>query len=321
MPGTISKSARRPRARASASSPPRPNTNGSPPLRRTTRLPSSAELDEQRRDLLLRHGAARVACRRRSARRRPVRGPAHRRRRAHRGRSRRPRRSAAPPRTVSRSGSPGPGPDEPHRHRRGHSASVSVAARCPRRRPVGAGSNACSSARSCDAHQSPNPTVPSRNASIRSLSDRFRAVSVELSVRSAEKRSRRGRRSSGTSVERDVGTQQLGQAIALLVAADVDVVVLLGPSDDAEFGAVGAGAAVRAAGHVQTQRQAGVAGVGEELLEIVDHVGQDPFGLAERLAARRQRHAGDRQAADRRLVAGQRDPVARGASTRPRRDR
>ena len=40
-------------ASASASSPPRPNTNGSPPLRRTTRLPARPELDEQRVRLLL----------------------------------------------------------------------------------------------------------------------------------------------------------------------------------------------------------------------------------------------------------------------------
>ncbi|MMZ64286.1 hypothetical protein D1872_265990 [compost metagenome] len=41
MPGITSYGMPR-AASASASSPPRPNTNGSPPLRRTTRLPSSA---------------------------------------------------------------------------------------------------------------------------------------------------------------------------------------------------------------------------------------------------------------------------------------
>ena len=41
-------------ARASISSPPRPNMNGSPPLRRSTRLPCAGELDQQRADLLLR---------------------------------------------------------------------------------------------------------------------------------------------------------------------------------------------------------------------------------------------------------------------------
>ena len=39
---------------ASASSPPRPKTNGSPPFSRTTRLPSRPLRDEQRVDLVLR---------------------------------------------------------------------------------------------------------------------------------------------------------------------------------------------------------------------------------------------------------------------------
>ena len=51
--------------RCSASSAPRPKTNGSPPLRRTTRLAESGMLDEHVVDLGLRHRAMadRLACR------------------------------------------------------------------------------------------------------------------------------------------------------------------------------------------------------------------------------------------------------------------
>ena len=64
---------RRPRRRASASasSPPRPNTNGSPPLSRTTLRPAARALDHQRLDLVLLASRRRPgACRRRRARRR-----------------------------------------------------------------------------------------------------------------------------------------------------------------------------------------------------------------------------------------------------------
>ena len=54
MPGTTSKGT--PAAEsASASSPPRPKTNGSPPFSRTTNRPARAVLDEAGVDLLLRH--------------------------------------------------------------------------------------------------------------------------------------------------------------------------------------------------------------------------------------------------------------------------
>ena len=46
---------RRPSRSASASSPPRPNTNGSPPFSRTTRRPCAPELHQQRVDVLLGH--------------------------------------------------------------------------------------------------------------------------------------------------------------------------------------------------------------------------------------------------------------------------
>ena len=54
MPGTISYSIPASRS-ASASSPPRPNTNGSPPFSRTTRLPGAPVLHQQPVDLVLRH--------------------------------------------------------------------------------------------------------------------------------------------------------------------------------------------------------------------------------------------------------------------------
>ena len=51
-PGTTSNSIPRPRS-VSASSPPRPKTNGSPPLSRTTLRPARRPLGDQRLDLLL----------------------------------------------------------------------------------------------------------------------------------------------------------------------------------------------------------------------------------------------------------------------------
>ena len=50
-------------------------------------------------------------------------------------------------------------------------------------------------------------------------------------------------------------------------------------------------------------------GVGEHLLQLGDEVGQHPLGLAEGLAARRQRRAGDGQPAQRADVVGERDAV------------
>ena len=98
-------------ASASASSPPRPKTNGSPPFSRTTRLPARALLDEQRVDLVLRQRVpirrlARVdqLCVRPRVLQAAPDSPA--------GRTRRhpPRRAARRPPTVISAGSPGPAP-------------------------------------------------------------------------------------------------------------------------------------------------------------------------------------------------------------------
>ena len=111
MPGTTSQSIPA-CASASASSPPRPKMNGSPPFSRTTHGQPAAKLDQQRVDLLLGERVViRRACRRRCA-------PRTARRERHDPgvgqRGRRPARRSAPaalaPRTVSRPGSPGPAP-------------------------------------------------------------------------------------------------------------------------------------------------------------------------------------------------------------------
>ena len=189
--------------------------------------------------------------------------------------------------TVSRSGSPGPAPTS-------HTviACDLGAARshlAPRRRTVGAGSQS--------------------RASVDTLGVAPVAEATSIATacawwRSAAKRSSSGRRwavssSSGTSARTRWASRSPPAD-----AADVDVVVLLRAPDDADLGAVRAGAAVRAPGHVEPDRRALVAGVGEQLLEFVDHAGQHALGLAERLAARRQRRAGDRQAAHRAHVVG-----------------
>jgi hypothetical protein len=88
-------------------------------------------------------------------------------------------------------------------------------------------------------------------------------------------------------VEADVGPHPLGQAVAAGRSAEVEVVRLLGAPDDADLGGVGPGAAVRAPGHVQADRLALVAGVGQQLLELVDHRRKDTLGLTERLPAGR----------------------------------
>ena len=111
----------------------------------------------------------------------------------------------------------------------------------------------------------------------------------------------------GELVERDVGAHALGEAIAAGRPTEVQVVRLLRAPDDSDLGGVRPGAAVRAPRHVEPDRLPLVAGVGEQLLELVDHRRQDPFGLAQRLPARRQRRAGDRQPPQRAHVVGQRD--------------
>ena len=111
----------------------------------------------------------------------------------------------------------------------------------------------------------------------------------------------------GELVERDVGAYALGEAIASGRTAEVQVVRLLRAPDDADLGGVRARAAVRAPGHVDPDRLTLVTGIGEQLLELVDHRRQDALGLAQRLSARRQRRAGDRQPSQRAHVVGQRD--------------
>ena len=62
MPGTTSKGTPA-AASAAASSPPRANTNGSPPLSRTTVAPLPTPLDEQRVDVVLgQRDAGRAPC-------------------------------------------------------------------------------------------------------------------------------------------------------------------------------------------------------------------------------------------------------------------
>ena len=78
-PGTTCTAYRR-RPATKASSPPRPNTNGSPPFNRTTRLALLTKLNEQCGDQLLRHPATVDVCQRRSVRRRAGRAPAPARR-------------------------------------------------------------------------------------------------------------------------------------------------------------------------------------------------------------------------------------------------
>ena len=97
---------------ASASSPPRPKTNGSPPLSRTTRLPGAGVLDQQRvASPPAGRRRRRPPCRRRRARRPPRAVERLGRDQAvvedHVGRG-----EQLGARTVSRPGSPGPGADE-----------------------------------------------------------------------------------------------------------------------------------------------------------------------------------------------------------------
>ena len=100
------------------SSPPRPNTYGSPPLSRTTIAPRLGVLDQQRVDLVLRHRVvAAGSCRRRSPRRRARARPAGRAGRAGRRRRRRPGPAAAGPAAVMRPVSPGPPPTSQTRPR------------------------------------------------------------------------------------------------------------------------------------------------------------------------------------------------------------
>ena len=119
MPGTTSNGT--PAAiSASASSPPRPNTNGSPPLRRTTVLPGAPVLDEHRVDAVLVHRdrARRLAdvdalgARRREVEQRRVREPVV----DHDVGDLEQRRAAA----GEQPGVTGSGPDQVDGHRGGH---------------------------------------------------------------------------------------------------------------------------------------------------------------------------------------------------------
>ena len=114
----------------------------------------------------------------------------------------------------------------------------------------------------------------------------------------------------GELVERDVGAHALGEAVAAGRPTEVEVVRLLRAPDDADLGGVRPRAAVRAPRHVEPDRLTLVAGVGEQLLELVDHRRQDALGLAQRLPARRQRRTGDRQPPQRAHLVGQRDLVS-----------
>ena len=110
MPGTTSKGTPA-SISASASSPPRPNTKGSPPFRRTTSRPASAVLDERRVDAVLVHrDPARclpdvdpLGAGRREVEQRRVREPVE-------DHDVGARASSSAPRTVSSPGSPGPAP-------------------------------------------------------------------------------------------------------------------------------------------------------------------------------------------------------------------
>ena len=163
----------------------------------------------------------------------------------------------------------------------------------PRRRTVGAGNQVSSVVTPWAWHQSPNPTTSSSSSC----------------TASSAKRSSRGRRWAVSSSSGDVGAHALGESVAAGRTAEVEVVGLLRAPDDADLGRIRPGAAVRAAGHVEADRLTLVAGVGEQLLELVDHRRQHPLGLAQRLSARRQCGAGDRQPSQRAHVVGQRDVV------------
>ena len=96
---------------ASASSLPRPKTNGSPPLSRTTVRPAPRVLHQQRVDLGLGVGRVPAApCPHRSARRRSGLRPGARRRSAGHAPPRPHCRRSSSPRAVMRPGSPGPAP-------------------------------------------------------------------------------------------------------------------------------------------------------------------------------------------------------------------
>ena len=234
---------RRPRRSASASSPPRPNTNGSPPLRRTTRLPcrpsstSRAEISSCGTALPGRLPTSISSTP--SGTRASTPSPTSASWTIDLGLGDQPRRPDGQQVGVTR-----PGPDEPDRHGRstrpGHSVSASAAAARPRRRrSVPAAAPAAPPGRATRTSRRTRPPIP--KCWTRRAQRSIRTFSADVLARSAVKRSRRGRRSAGTSVERHVGAQQFGEAVAGSRAADVDVVVLLRPPDDAEFGAVRAG--------------------------------------------------------------------------------
>ena len=177
-------------------------------------------------------------------------------------------------------------------------------------RPVGARRVTASSARRAGAAPADDrfgqPRGDRRRAdTVRPLAERGAGHATRVGV-AGEHRRQHGR----DLVERHVGADALAEAVAGGRSADVDVVGLLGSPDDADLGVVRAGAPVRAARHVEADRGVTVAGVGEHLLQLGHQVGEDPLGLAEGLPAGGQGGAGDRQPAQGADVTGQRHAVA-----------
>ena len=208
MPGTTS-NATPASLSAAASSPPRPKTNGSPPFRRTTAPVAGGRA--RRAGSRSAPGApdGRAACRRRSARR-----PA-----GTRASTPSPTRASCTTTSASASepggadgqqvGVTGTGTDE---------GDHDVLGRRPARRTTGSGSHVAivSRADAC-RDQSPNVGAPCRPTLTR-RSGRRPGASVAASW------------SSGTS-----RADALAQPVAGRRAADVDVVALLGPPDDADL--------------------------------------------------------------------------------------
>ena len=245
MPGTTSNGT--PAAcRASASSPPRPNTNGSPPLSRTTRLPWRPSSTSRAEIISWGIGRpGRLPTSISSAVGATIASTPSPTRASWTTTSASASNRAA--RTVSRSGSPGPAP-----------TSDTVMMRSRRhqeRRGVRGG------ARSAPATRSRASLRPGRDTSRRT-----RSTDV-VGGEALEQRSQVG----GELVERNVGAHALGEAIAAGRTAEVEVVGLLRAPDDADLGGVRPRAPVRAPGHVDPDRLTLVAGVGEQLLELVDH--------------------------------------------------
>ena len=111
MPGTTSNGDAGGGAAPAASSPPRPNTNGSPPFSRTTSRPGAAVLDQAGVDLVLGHACGWSGpCRRRSAGSPAGASSSSSAPTSRSYTSTSARRSSSSPRTVISPGSPGPAP-------------------------------------------------------------------------------------------------------------------------------------------------------------------------------------------------------------------